>query len=180
MGHIMQNRHPYILVTFLCTLLALCIAGPAQTPSTSPTILSRDQTAAILPATVFFRGQAASIQGRNTAGLRLPDGKLVLFAMVDTTGYSSAIQQKYQAYLITEVPLQIADHTLAPGAYGFGYIANDQMVLMDVGGNDLLHTSTLRDTSLARPTPLQLLPADPPGRYLLYLGRDYLTLAPAK
>jgi hypothetical protein len=38
----------------------------------------------MLPPTVFFRGQNASIQGRNSAGLRMNNGKLVLFGLVDT------------------------------------------------------------------------------------------------
>jgi hypothetical protein len=142
--------------------------------------LNREQASAILPATVFFRGQTAPVQGRNSAGIKMPDGKLVLFAMVDTSGYSSAIQQTYQAYLIAEVPLQIGDRRLAPGAYGFGFIAGDKMEVMDLGGGDLMQAGTTRDAALARPTPLQLLP-DPaaPGHFRLYLGRSYVSLAPA-
>jgi hypothetical protein len=150
----------------------------ATPPSNAPAILNRDQASGILPPSVFFRGQSAPIQARNSAGVRLPGGKLVLAALVDSSGYSSAIQQTYQAYLITEVPLAISGQTLSPGAYGFGFVAG-KMVVMDIGGNEILHAATTRDTSISRPTPLQIISAD--GSSRLYLGREYVSLAfPAK
>ena len=156
-------------------------AGPtaASTKSLPAGILNREQSAAILPATVFFAGQTATIQGRNSGGIKLPDGKLILFGVVDTAGYSSAIQQKYQAYLITEVPIALSDRRLPPGSYGFGFVDNNQMVVMDVGGNEVLRAATTRDAALGRPTPLQVLPDSPPGRFRLYLGRSYVPFGPA-
>lgn len=153
-------------------------SGNAEAVS-APVILNRDQAATILPQSVFFHGQSASIQGRNSAGLSLHDGKLVLVALVDTSGYSSALQQTYQAYLLTEVSLTIAGQHLPPGAYGFGFIAGSKMVLMDIGANEILHAPTTRDESLARPTPLQILP-DNSGAFRLYLGRSYVSFAPTE
>jgi hypothetical protein len=144
----------------------------------APVVLNRDQASAILPPSVFFRGQSASVQGRNSAGLRMPDGKLVLLAIVDTSGYSSALQQTYQAYLITEVPLTIAGKILQPGAYGFGFVAGN-MVVMDIGSNEILRVTTTRDESLARPNPLQILPDGAAGTFRLYLGRSYVPLSSA-
>jgi len=160
-------------------IFAVGITLHAQSTGAAAAVpLNREQAAAILPATVFYAGQSAPVQGRNSAGIKLPNGKLVLFALVDTSGYSSAIQQTYQAYLLNEVPLQIGDQTLAPGAYGFGFIAGDKVEVMDIGGNELLHTGTKRDAALARPTPLQLLPdAAAPGHFRLYLGRSYVSIA---
>jgi hypothetical protein len=144
----------------------------------APVVLTRDQAGAILPATVFFRGQTASTQARNSAGLRLPNGKLVLIAVVDTSGYSSALQQTYQAYLLTEVPLLFGGQRLAPGAYGFGFVANDKATVMDLGGNELLRVATAHDAALTRPNPLQLLPES--AGFRLYMGRSYVTLAPSE
>jgi hypothetical protein len=139
-------------------------------------ILNRDQAGAILPSSVFYAGQSATTQLRNSAGLRTKDG-LVLATLVDTSGYSSAVQQTYQAYLITERPLVIDTQTLPPGAYGFGFIANNRIVVMDIGGHQLLAATTTRDESLPRPNPLQIL-ADPssPTHFRLYLGRSFVTL----
>ena len=150
---------------------AMVLAQSAQ----SPKVLNRDEASKILPPSVFFRGQSAAIQGRNSAGLRLADDKLVLVALVDTSGYASSVQQKYQAYLLTEVPLRIGDQTLKPGAYGFGFLEDGKMVVMDIGGNDLLHATTTRDEKLARPTPLQII--SEAGQVRLYLGRSYVPIS---
>ena len=159
-------------------VLLFSVAGAfAQTAAAG--LLDRTQAAAIMPDKVFYRGQSATVQGRNSAGFRLADGKMVLAAMVDTSGYSTSIQQTYQAYLITEVALKIGDQTLAPGSYGFGFVAGDRVVVMDVGANEVLHTATMRDAAMARPTPLQIVADGAANHYRLYLGRNYVTLTPA-
>jgi hypothetical protein len=171
------------LILAMTALTPVCSVSHAQLSSVQqnePVILNRDQAAAILPPAVFFRGQSASIQARNSAGLRAPNGKLVLAAAVDTSGYSSSLQQTYQAYLLTEVPLLIGAKRLAPGAYGFGFVAGNKLVVMDIGGNDVLQSATTRDESLARPNPLQILPDTVPGAYRLYLGRMYVSIALAE
>ncbi|QMV18626.1 hypothetical protein GOB94_07960 [Granulicella sp. 5B5] len=175
----MTSRLRSLITATLIVILGTVAACAQTTAAPAPGLLNRTEAAAILPAKVFFRGQSATIQGRNSAGIRVADGKLILFTVVDTSGYSSAIQQNYQAYLLTEVPLHIGDHTLAPGAYGFGFIANNQMIVMDIGGNELFRTATVHDAEIARPTPLQLL-AQPGSadHYRLYLGRTYVVLSP--
>jgi hypothetical protein len=172
-----------VLLIAMATLTPVCGISRAQLSSvqqSGPVVLNRDQAAAILPPSVFFRGQSASVQARNSAGLRSPDGKLVLAVAVDTSGYSSALQQTYQAYLLTEVPLLIGGKRLVPGAYGFGFVAGNKLVVMDIGGNNILQSSTTRDDALARPNPLQILPDTTPGTYRLYLGRSYVSLALAQ
>jgi hypothetical protein len=168
-----------LIQTLLCLVaIGSPLAVSAQS-SQAPGLLNRTETAAILPEKVFYRGQSATVQGRNSAGIRVDGGKLALFAIVDTSGYSSAVQQTYQAYLLTEVSLKINDKTLQPGAYGFGFIAGDKMVVMDIGANELLRTSSMHDAALARPTPLQLTgDTAAPGHYRLYLGRNYVVVQP--
>lgn len=171
-------------------LAALLVAGfgvmqgqtnsPAALRSTGPNgILTREQTTNLLPDKVFYRGQSATVQTRNSGAVQFPGGKLMLAAVVDTSGYSTAIAQSYQAYLITEVPLNVAGHNLAPGCYGFGFVAGDKMELMDVGANVLFEAATKKDAQLKRPNPLQIV-ADASGaqHYRLYMGRTYVELAP--
>jgi hypothetical protein len=184
--HVMKigQKTAIIVATALCVLTLNLRMIHAQAPDArrtqSSVVLSREQAAAVLPPTVFFRGQSASIQARNSAGLRAPDGKLVLVTMVDTSGYSSSIQETYQAYLLTELPLTIAGKKLPPGAYGFGFIAGNNMVVMDIGSNELLRVTTTRDESLARPNPLQILSDNASGTFRLYLGRSYVAFSPAE
>ena len=171
-------------------LLGLLAAAPAktraqageqaggETSAAAAVILSREQASAAMPATVFYRGRTASVQARNSAGLRLPGDRLVLVAAVDTSGYSSAIQESYQDYLLTEVPLQLGGKLLAPGAYGVGFTSGDRFTALDLGGHALFTVASARDGALARPNPLQILAdAGAPGHFRLYSGRSFVTLA---
>jgi hypothetical protein len=181
-------RHLLVLSTLCAAGLASVPIASAQIASTSaskadavPGVIDRTQATAILPKTVFYKGLSATIQGRNSAGIRFGNGDLVLVTMVDTSGYSSAVAQTYQAYLLNEVRLKIGDKVLPPGAYGFGFIGGDHMVVMDIAGNELLRTSTTRDPQLARPDPLHIVAEEgKPGQYRLYLGRSYITLSEEK
>ncbi len=153
--------------------------GATAAAQKAPGILTRDEAGAILPPKVFYKEQSASIQARNSSGIRLKSGALVLTTLVDTSGYSTSVQETYQAYLITEVPVTVGGQKLVPGSYGFGFIGGDKMVVMDVGAHELLRVDTHKDAGLKRPTPLQILPEDAaPGKYRLYLGRAFVTLEP--
>jgi hypothetical protein len=98
---------------------------------------------------------------------------------VDTSGYSTAVAQSYQAYLITEVPLAFGAHVLVPGCYGFGFVAGDKMVMMDVGANVLFEAPTVKDADLKRPNPLQIRSDSTAGQYRLYMGRTYVVFSQA-
>ena len=132
----------------------------------------------LLPDKVFFRGQVASVQVRNSGGVRYSDGFLVMAALVDNSGYSSGIKEKYQAYFISEVTLQMGGQTLKPGAYGVGFLGN-KFVVMDIAANDVLSVDSAKDGELKRPVPLQVVAMDG-GKYLLYKGRDYVEFSRGK
>jgi hypothetical protein len=144
-----------------------------------PGILKAADMATLMPATVFFRGQVASVQARNSGGVKLADGMLVLCALVDTSGYSSAVQQKYQAYFITEIALEINGQTLKAGAYGVGFVEGNKFLVMDLGAHDLFAIAGVHDAELKRPTPLQVLADTGPNRYRLYINRNYVVFSPA-
>ena len=169
--------------SWLPCALALCLSLPAKTtaatPASTPTVLKAADTTNLIPATVFFRGQVASVQARNSGGVKLPDGMLVLCALVDTSGYSTAVQQKYQGYFITEVALDINGQLLKPGAYGVGFVEGSKFLVMDLGAHDLFTVGSTHDTELKRPTPLQILDDTTANRYRLYINRNYVVLSPA-
>ncbi len=174
------SRPASIVQWMLLALVALSLSLPAAADASSgASVLNAAEAAKAIPATVFFRGQVASVQARNSGGVKLPDGMLVLCALVDTSGYSTAVQQKYQAYFITEVPLAINGQTLKPGAYGVGFIEGTKFIVMDLGAHDLFTTAGNRDSALKRPTPLQVLADTTPGQYRLYINRNYVVFAPA-
>jgi hypothetical protein len=154
------------------------VDGQSKSPKTSTaTILSATEAQKIFPASVFFKGQTASTQGRNSGGIRLADQRLVLIALVDNSGYSTQDQGKYQAYLLTEVPLEIDGHSLPPGAYGCGFTSGETFVVMDVSGRELFLAHSMHDNEMSRPTPLQVQTSpDEPRSYRLYAGRNFVTV----
>jgi hypothetical protein len=176
-----MSAHKLISALFM-TILFSGIAGGQSAPSqpASATVLSAAEAQKLFPASVFFKGQTAPTQGRNSSGVRLADQRLVLVALVDNSGYSSQDQGKYQAYLITEAHLEIDGHTLAPGAYGCGFSAGDSFVTMDIGGHDLFVAHSKHDTEMRRPIPLQIQATDEPGLYRLYAGRNFIVFRIAK
>jgi hypothetical protein len=169
------------LVALLLTGLNVARAQkPADAPATEAVLKAADIGNKLLPEKVFFRGQIAPVQARNTAGVRYADGFFVLIGLVDNSGYSSGIREKYQAYFITEVPLEVGGQSLKPGAYGVGFLDNDKFVVMDIAANDLLTTASKKDTDLKHPVPLQVMTSPTAGAYRLYKGRDFVEFHRAK
>lgn len=139
-----------------------------------------DMTPKLFPESVFFRGQSAPVQMRNTGGIHFADDVYMLAGMVDNSGYSSGIRQKYQAYLLTEVPLRIGGQTVKPGSYGFGFLEGNKFVLLDLGANELFQIASQRDAEIKRPTPFQIVAASEAGKYRLYMGREFVEFSRAK
>jgi hypothetical protein len=152
----------------------LLTAGSAQKAPTQH-LLSADELKTLTPADFFFRGQKAPTQLRNSAGFQMADGKVTLAALVDVSGYSTAIQQKYQGMLITESKLNIGGSDLPPGEYGFGFAA-DKFVVMNVASEDAISAPYQTDAELKRPVPLKLV-EDGAG-YRLYAGKKWIALKP--
>jgi hypothetical protein len=150
------------------------LLGSGLAQQASKHILSADELKKATPAEFFFRGQMAPVQLRNAVGFQLADGKMALAALVDASGYSTAIQQKYQGMFITEVKLNIGGSELAPGEYGFGFTADGKFVVMDVANNDLLSASSQMDSELKRPVPLKFV--EDGNGYKLYAGKKWVSI----
>ena len=133
----------------------------------------------LVPVSVFFRGQTATVQMRNAGGIRFDDDAVMFAAKVDTGGYSSSIAERYQDYLVSEVPLSLGDKVLPAGAYGVGFL-RDGFLVMDLGGNTLFTIPASTEADLRRPVPLQIVATG--ARYRLYSGRSFVDFsrAPAK
>jgi hypothetical protein len=154
-------------------VVLLITAGMAQ--KAAQHLLSADELKSLVPADFFFRGQKAPTQLRNATGIQTADGKVTIAALVDVSGYSTSIQQKYQGLLITESKLNIGGSELAPGEYGFGFAA-DRFVVMNVASEDALSAPYQTDAELKRPVPLKLV-EDGAG-YKLYAGKKWVALKP--
>lgn len=156
--------------------LAAFAVPAAMTARQGDTVLKPADTVNLLPDKVYFRGQSATTQVRNSGGVKFADSFYVLATLVDTSGYSTDIQSKYQAYFITEVPIKIGGQSLPAGVYGVGFLAGGKFVVMDVGAHDVLTVSSSTDAGMQRPRPLQVT-ADPAGGYRLYAQRSYVSFS---
>ncbi len=158
--------------------------GAAQTPAPAAEKVAAtpgpgvpftpEKIASLLPQTVYFAGRTAPLQLRNASGTKFASGSILWVSLVDSSGYSSSVQERYQFYLVTEGPLRVGDVALAAGAYGGGFVG-DHFVLMDLGDHTVGEGPTQEDAAMRRPRPLQIV-ADQPNTVKLYLGRKWVTL----
>jgi hypothetical protein len=175
-----------MLAASVCVAVPIGLAQQESHPAAAaaqPGVLHASDLGTLFPQQVFFRGQSATVQMRNSGGVRYGDSMLTMAALVDTSGYSSGIQQRYQAYLITEVPLRIggaSGRKLPPGAYGVGFIQDNRFIVMDLGAHELMNVASERDAELHRAMPLQVLEAPQSGSYRLYVGRAFVALQRAE
>ena len=139
--------------------------------------LSKQELSQLVPQNYFFAGQTATSQTRNSGGVRFADKKIVLLALVDNSGYSSGVQQKYQGLLITEVPLKVGDKTVPAGSYGFGMPSADQFVVLDINANEIASGQATTDSNMKRPVPLRV--ASSGDTVTVSMGRKTFSLSRA-
>jgi hypothetical protein len=154
-------------------MMGLVVLAALAVTQAGAQILMGEQVKKIAPTSYFFGGQSAAVQARNSAGLKNSAGKLVLAGLVDTSGYSTAIVEKYQGFLITETKLSFDGATLDAGAYGFGF-KDGKFTVMNVAMTDVFSIASQNDDRLAHPVPLKL-EKDGAG-YRLYAGRKYVVV----
>ena len=166
----MKNVRLAAVVTLVALLLT---SGLAQ--KVARHLLSNDELKNAVPAEFFFRGQKAPTQLRNSTGFQTAEGKITFAALVDVSGYSTSVQQKYQGMIVTESKLNIGGSELGPGEYGFGFAA-DKFVVMNVASEDTLSAPYQTDADLKRAVPLKMV-EDGAG-YKLYAGRKWIAVKP--
>ncbi len=154
-------------------VVAMGASGWVAAQAGANTVLKPADLEKLFPATVYYVGQSAPTQLRNSGGVKFADGHYALASLVDTSGYASGVAAKYQGYLITEVPLTIEGKRLPVGAYGFGFLDGDRFLITDLGGHDVLAAHSAKDSDKARPRPLEVTDA-PAGGFRLYSGRSYV------
>ena len=137
-------------------LMASAVSQAAATPGTEDGrqlvgILSAASTEKLLPAAILFKGQLAPVQARNSGAVRHADGTLTIVSLVDSSGYSSGVRERFQFFLYTETPLQLGVNKVLPsGFYGGGFLADGTMVVLDVAGRDVMVVPTTADATMTR------------------------------
>lgn len=140
-----------------------------------PRILEGADLERVVPQGFYFEGQSAATQMRNAAAAQLGPKRFVMAGLVDTSGYSSDVREKYQGFIITDSPVRVGGSLLATGAYGFGFTSDGWLNVMDVGGRRVLSVRARNDDRLQRPRPLMM--ADARGGVRLYAGRSFVLIS---
>jgi len=96
-----MNRRKFALKS-AAIFLSMLIAGSAALsrgqsalpkPDKDTVLKASDIKPKLFPESVFFRGQTAPAQMRNTGGIHFSDDFYVLAGLVDNSGYSTGIRE---------------------------------------------------------------------------------------
>src|SRR5215218_151089 len=140
-----------------------------------PRILEGAELERVVPQGFYFEGQSGATQMRNAAAAQLGPRRFVTAGLVDTSGYSSDVQAKYQGFIVTDSPITVGGSRLPTGAYGFGFTPDGWLHVMDVGGRRVLSVRARNDERLQRPRPLMM--ADARNGVRLYAGRGFVVIS---
>ena len=136
-----------------------------------------------VPTDFYLVGEHIPVEARNAAVLKNEKGARVVVALIDTSGYSSQIQEKYIGMLITETKLSVGGiPAIGVGSYGFGLQrpaaasnADAKFLRYNQAGEKLGECPAKRDDSIKQPKPLAVTTAKgAPAK--LYLGKYVLEI----
>ena len=129
------------------------------------------------PRIFTWRENHIPVEKRNAVVLKSPKGARVVLALIDTSGYSSQIQQKYMGMLITETKISVCGNAFGVGSYGFGLerpasTSNDPAPfrIYNQAGEKVGECAAKKDDSVKQPRPLAVTTAKG-GPSKLYLGK---------
>ena len=168
----------------LVVTIALAGAGPnvGRARGTFEPVTGQEFDRAV-PKDFYLEGNAIPAEKRNAALLKTPAGMRVLFALLDTSGYSSQVQEKYLGMLIAEGGLFVGEINVGVGSYGFGLERPSapnpgagRFLLYNQAGEKVGECVARKDLQLNTPRPLQAILTKERAR--LYLGRYWVELRP--
>ena len=135
-----------------------------------------------MPDRFYLETNAIPVQKRNAAFLLTSGGSHILFALLDTSGYSSDVPTKYKGMIITEGKASVEGARLSAGSYGFGFDTPSdksteaaKFTLYNQAGEKIAVFAAKKDTQIKQPLPLQVVIAKG-GTAKLYLGRHWIEL----
>jgi hypothetical protein len=137
---------------------------------------------AAIPNDFYLEGNRIPTEKRDAVLLKTPAGARAVIGRINTAGYSSRIQQKYEGMLITEGSLSVGGHKLGVGSYGFGYTkppatSNEdaKLFIYNQAGEKVAECAAKKDAEIKQPNPLQVVVGkDKTAK--LYFGRYWVEL----
>lgn len=170
------------LVVGACLLLNLLVASPARAQGTFK--VEQGQTFnKMVPRDFVLEENVIPTEKRNAALVITPSGTRMLVGLLDTSGYSSQVQEKYQGMLIAEGSVEVCGHRIGVGSYGFGFAKTagsaegeaSAFMLYNQAGKKIVSCSAGWNAQLKGPRPLQVIVSGG-GTARLYLGRNWVGL----
>ena len=135
-----------------------------------------------IPNDFYLEGNRIPVEKRNAALLKTPAGARLVLALIDTTGYSSQVKQKYIGMVITEGQVSMCSVPLSVGSYGFGLekpapigTEDAKFFLYNQAGEKIGECAAKKDSAVKQPKPLNIVLNKQAGARL-YLSRYFLDL----
>ena len=136
----------------------------------------------IVPKDFVLEENAIPAEKRNTVLALTPSGGRVIAGLLDTSGYSSQVQEKYRGMLISEGSVNVCGHEVGTGSYGFGFTKapgasqgkTSDFMLYDQAGKKVMECTAKWDAKLKSPRPLQVVVNG--GTARLYVSRSWVEL----
>ena len=135
-----------------------------------------------IPKDFYLEGNRIPVEERNAVLLKTPAGARLVLALIDTTGYSAQIKQKYIGMVITEGAVSVCSVPLTVGSYGFGLekpaatsSEDAKFFLYNQAGQTVGPCGAKKDSALKQPKPLNIV-LSKEGGARLYLNRYFLEL----
>jgi hypothetical protein len=173
-----MRRAPLMTAVLLVSVIAVAWPREARAQEGFEKVTGKEFDSA-MPKDFYLEGNAIPTEKRNTTMLKTASGARVLWGLIDTSGYSSQIQQKYIGMLITESKLAVCGKSIGIGSYGFGLEKpagesdeNGKFFLYDQAGGKVAECVAQRDAKIVQPKPLQVIIGKSEAK--LYLGRYFV------
>jgi hypothetical protein len=163
--------------------MAILIGMPRLAcPQGAFTQLSGKAFESAIPHDFYLEGNRIPVESRNAVLLKTPAGARLVLALIDTSGYSSQIKQKYIGMVITEGSVSVCSVPLSVGSYGFGLekpaassSEDAKFFLYTQAGDKVGECAAKKDSAMKQPKPLTVV-LGKEGGARLYLGRYSLEL----
>jgi hypothetical protein len=157
------------LLRNLATTAVLLLASAAQAATWHQATEAELKT--VIPARAPVISERIETEFRTASGIADSTGHIVAGVLLITAGYSA--NGKYSYFLLTQVPMKIADKTLAPGNYLIGWTRSDTELFITISdaatGNPAVEVTATRNTEIHRVESFHIAP--PSGMSVIQLGR---------
>ena len=118
-----------------------------------------------VPNDFYLEGNRIPVQKRNAVLVKTPAGARVVIALIDTSGYSSQIQQKYEGMIISEGNFSVCGQKMGVGSFGFGFTKpaatskeDMKLTIYNQAGVKVAECAGKVDASITQATPLHVVP----------------------